>query len=311
MNIVGRMPAHAVIAFATMSFASGCTEAALLTTPTLLHAPASARRDVVESEHFWSDSTGMYHWDGQPPPGDEFPASISSAKAGGYAPRPGTGGWVSGTMVFVGDQYKIDLDYTVRNNDTDALYQTGHPTSDWKFGNSMYSRQSYEERFEHSLHLDMCGYSVEASGTANARKALPFSIRPSLITIGPTGLGGPGFRIGLEPYTWGAIDRPLAAFSDAGIRCDEDLSHYSRNCDDASTPEVEYCPVEGDPARRPDGPIGGSDGSPTPRQDWGGEYTGFSSGSVCVGWIDWWSSFDGGRTWRYDYRECRDYQNVQ
>jgi len=274
----------------------------LLTTeamPPTLQGPSF----VEYSDHFYQGSDGYYYWDGQPPPGDLSPAEISRANAGGMAPRPGTHGWVEGQMDFIGDQAKLDLVYSV-----DSLghpkYSNSQASSGWKWRDFGSRGVTQTHSFSQSLAVNaMCDFALEVGGTAYAHKALPFGISLNLIKF--------SVDVGFGTFTWGETSRPLLAFSDPGWSCDVPNS----DCDRPETPEMEYCPVEGDPANSPGGQVGGGGGGePTDVQ---GEYGGHSSpggwaggASYCVDWIDWWVSFDGGHSWQYDYRQCTAYEQM-
>lgn len=97
--------------------ALACAELPSGTESSQIHS-LPAPRYVENSAGFFMGSDGYYHWDGQPPTGDLDPAEIYSATASGSAPRPGSHGWISGTMDFMGDQYKIDLSYSVDHEGT-------------------------------------------------------------------------------------------------------------------------------------------------------------------------------------------------
>lgn len=201
------------IAVAGLLLSTACSE--LVTPPqSEMHVDASARKI------FFANGDGTYTWDGTSvPAGDLSPADIVSATAGAYAPRAGTGGWVSGKMLFNnGDQYKMDLTYSVMNTITNKPFYSNSTTStDWTFG-----IPGAEKYYNLDLHLDpLCGYSVTTGGTAYARKAVPFRIGVSLIKLPALS----AFSIGFGTVTWGdAPPMPMTAASDNGITCPRTVS---------------------------------------------------------------------------------------
>lgn len=296
-SAVPGLGATTIIGVTFLLLSSACSEVVEPTAPlTSKKGPLSS---VQESEHFYY-SNGYYHWDGQPTPGDLEPAEIISAKACGRAPTWGTGGWICGQIVYAyADQHKIDLVYSMDNLSTgQPYYHNAQASSGWKFGLAN-DRVQNPARFERSLmFVEQCNYSLIVGGTAHARKAIPFGISISLIK----------FKVSVVPgnTSWGETSAPLEAFQDPGTQCDEPWPEPL--CDNQETPEVEHCPIEGDPANSSP-PSGGSDqvgypnGSPntgTPGSPPSGEF-------VCVYWTDWFVSFDGGQTWRYEGRECHEY----
>jgi hypothetical protein len=206
---------------------------------------------------------------------------------------------VAGKMTFVGDQSKIDLVYSVDSAGS-SYWSNTEATSGWKYAMIPYNRYEQEHYFSKRLALlPTCDFSVLSGGTAYARKAIPFAIPLTLIK----------FKVSLTfgTISWGAVSRPLQAASDPAVPCDQPIP--ASECDHPSTDEIEHCPVPGDPANPPY--PGGSANEPT---DVRGDYAGRSEpggwaggGSYCVDWIDWWYSFDGGKTWHYDYRQCTEY----
>ncbi|HUQ47931.1 MAG TPA: hypothetical protein VM053_06755 [Gemmatimonadaceae bacterium] len=88
------------------------------------------------------------------------------------------------------------------------------------------------------------------------------------------------------------------------MSCEDDLSVYE--CDDENTPATEYCPVAGDPANNPSGPIGGNSGSETDA----GIYfirTNTGGSGQCISGMNWYGSWDGGQTYSFLYFECYAY----
>lgn len=270
-----------------------------LTTAAMPPTPLSPRL-VEYSDHFYQGSDAYYWWDGQPPPGDLSPAVISVAEAFGMAPRPGTQGWVEGRMAFIGDQAKLDVSYSV-DSLGHAIYSNAIASSGWKFRDFRTRGETQTFWFSQPLGINgLCDFSLQVGGTAYARKAFPFGISLSLIKF--------SVAVTFGTMTWGEASMPLQAQSDPGWSCD--FPFPDSECDQQSTPEVEYCPVSGDPANSPYGGGGGP-------SDVVGDYGGHSSpggfvggGSYCVDWIDWWVSFDGGQTWHYDYRQCTQWQQM-
>jgi hypothetical protein len=205
------------IGVTALLLATACSE--LIKPQSTLQANAP-RQNAIEQ-----NPDGTYTWDGSSvPSGDASPSEILSASAGGYAPRAGTGGWVAGTMAFDnGDQYKMDLVYSVMNTTTSQpLYSNSTTTSNWNFGMSGGGKY-----YNLDLHLSpQCGFSVTNGGTAYARKAVPFRINVSLLKL-PSGIG-----LGLGTITWGdATPMPMTAFSDPGIACSQGTAN---TCEDAS-----------------------------------------------------------------------------
>ena len=141
-------------------------------------------RYIEYSSGFYPSGDGYYFWDGQAPSGDFAPAIIQNAKAGGMAPRPGTEGWVEGEMETDGDQYKMDLVFSVDHNGQ-AVFSNSTFSSNWKWG-SMEPRQGDARlltyyKYDRSLNVQgdidqRCDYTLENGGTAYARKAVPFGI---------------------------------------------------------------------------------------------------------------------------------------
>lgn len=294
------------LAFA-LFIGTGCSDVSPVTAP--LTSTALTPRFIENSEHFYAGSDGYYYWDGQPPPGDLSPAVVTAAHAGGRAPGPGTQGWVEGFMTFIGgDQAKLDLNYSV-DSSGHPIWNNAVASSGWQWFEYVDRNSSREYSFKQSLPqryaqdpvtLAPCDFSLRVGGTGYARKAFPFAIVPSLIKF----LVDVTFGI----TAWGEGSRPLDAFTDEGMSCD--YPNAGSECDKPSTPQVEYCPVDGDPAHSPYNGGGG----PT---DVRGDYGGYSSpggwvggAQYCVDWIDWWVSFDGGTTWQYDYRECTQYEQM-
>jgi hypothetical protein len=198
-------------------------------------------------------------------------------------------------MTFVGDQSKIDLVYSV-DSLGHSYYSNAQASSDWMFGVLYPSAQQQEHYFDQPLYLpENCDYSLQVGGTAYARKAVPFRIDLALIKFNAS--------LNFGTYSWGETSMPLHAFSDPGYLCD----YPPVQCET-------YCPVDGDPSNSPyGGEGGGGNGQPSDER---GDYGGYSSpggfvggGAYCVDWIDWFVSFDGGKTWRYDYRECTQYED--
>jgi len=269
--------------------------------------PVPGPRSIEYSDGFYPGGDGYYFWDGQAPPGDLSPAIIQNAMAGGMAPRFGTAGWVSGEMETDGDQYRFGLRYTLNHNGQ-PYYSNAEANSDWKWGGGG-PRQAdspltwYD--FKRTLDinppdpLDRCGYSLQNGGNAFARKAVPFGINLNWIK--------PSVALTFGTITWGANEAPLIAFTDDGQQCDE---LADRACDRPDTPQYEPCPVAGDPAYTPPN-YGGGESQIT---DVRGEYGGYSSpgyvtgGARCVEWIDWFGSWDGGRTWKYLGRDCEQWE---
>jgi hypothetical protein len=285
------------IAFALM-LTIGCNDQVPITAakPSLPVRP----HFVENSDDFYEGGDGYYYWDGQPPPGDQSPADIISAEAYGSPPKPGTYGYVSGHMDYVGDESNIDLVYSV-DSAGHAKFSNAHASAGWEYGMLPGMRDPQPYLFSQSLQIyGICNFSLQVGGTAYARKAIPFGISINLIK----------FSIALTPgsITWGETSRPLEAYEDPGVSCDDDLSQSQ--CDNEQTTEIEYCPVDGDPANAPY--PGARFASAT---DTRGDVGGYSSPGTyvgtqeyCVEWIDWWVSFDGGSTWHYDYGECKHWE---
>lgn len=115
------------------------------------------------------------------------------------------------------------------------------------------------------------------------------------------------FQVSVTPGTisWGdAPPRGLTVFQDPGVSCDDDLSVYE--CDDEGTQAIEYCPVPGDPENNSLAPIGDNSG---PASDVGIYYVRTNSGGSgqCISGMNWYGSWDGGRTWSFLYFECYAY----
>jgi hypothetical protein len=284
-----------------LTLGTACRDQALPTAPIPL--TPTGPRFIENSSGFYLGSDGYYWWDGQPPPGDLAPPHITDAVATGTAPRPGTSGWVKGVMTTNGDQAKIDLNYSV---DSSGIPYISHSTAgtgwEWGGGPLFGERHDWNEEFTHSLNINRdCNFSLEVGGNAYARWALPFGIPLSFIKFLVDVFTG-------VTTSWSEVSADMHADTDPGISCDADLGHSQ--CDNPNTPEIEYCPLEGDPANPPY--PGSRHASAT---DTRGDVGGYSSpgGYVgtqeyCTNWIDWWCSFDGGQTWQYDYRECTHWE---
>lgn len=285
---------------------SACSDQ--LPTSALPPTPARAPHYVQYSSGFYLSNDGYtYFWDGQPPLGDLDQASIHDAKAGGMAPRFSTAGWVSGELWTNGDEYKIDLSYDLDHNGQPVYHNTPASTG-WVSGANNFMNSLQDTRtdnfYEFKLTLGVnpsnalyrCAYSLTNGGSAAARKTFPFGISLSIIK--------PSIGIDFVGIHWGENSNvPLLAFDDPGQDCDE---LADPTCDLSETPEFEPCPAPGDPARV------------APTYGWPGTYVtdvvgryassnqgGYlTGGTVCVAWVDWWTSWDGGHTWYYDYRQC-------
>lgn len=114
-----------------LTVATACRDQALPTAPIPL--TPTGPRFIENSDGFYAGSDGYYWWDGQPPPGDMAPPHITDAVATGTAPRPGTTGWVKGSMTTNGDQAKIDLNYSVDSSGISYLYNSTAGTG-WEWG---------------------------------------------------------------------------------------------------------------------------------------------------------------------------------
>lgn len=296
---------------ATLFVAMGCHEVPT-TAPSL--APQKTPSKIDFSSGFYQTADGFYAWDGQPPPTDMDPADILEATASGFPPGPTTSGWISGHMVYMyGDQWKIDLTLDATRNGSPIFlgssYSSGYkwPYIPYAAARNSTNEGSYEVPLYGQIDINTppCNYTLAAGGTARARKAVPFGISVSLLKAID---GGNPFSLSLGAVGWGEVSRALVAWSSTGPLCDEDFAQYE--CDDPNTPQMDYCTQPGDPALKPGGPAAGPGGTPVNTGLEGGPGgSGNSGGSteVCVKWIDWYYSTDGGNTWRYDGRECTNY----
>jgi hypothetical protein len=220
----------------------------------------------------------------------------------GSAPRPGTHGFLESELLYKGDQAKIDLTYSIDSVGHPVRYNS-RVSSDWKWG--CWGCRESLQNFSYGTSFDgidgICNYSLVAGGTGYARKRSPFGIMLNLIKFLVASVD-----INLD-FIWGDVHEDFTAFTDDGKSCDDDLSQSQ--CDDEQTPQIEYCPVEGDPANPPYQGVQNAAVTDT-RGDEGysspGGYVG--TREYCSDWIDWWVSFDGGRTWQYDYRECKHWE---
>jgi hypothetical protein len=254
------------------------------------------------SDGFYQGSDGYYFWDGQPPPGDESPAIITRTYTEANAPKIGTDGFIYGEIGYIGDESKIDLVYSVDSLDH-HYYSAAVASTGWEriTGSPWFDRQEQQKGFSYSLGLHkQCNFSLEVGGTGYARKSLPFGIAINLLKM--------TIAIGPGATSWGEVSAPMQASSDPGYSCDN--AFPASDCDNRNTPEIEYCPVPGDPANPPY-----PNARYTEVTNTEGDYGGYSSpggyvGGVphCVDWIDWFVSFDGGKTWHYDYRECTQWE---
>ena len=232
----------------------GCT---VQDTTTGLEARSDVRAAAYEllysSGFYYDPSDGYYHWDGQPPPGDQTAPSIRVANAWAVAPQRGTGGWTEGSMLWVdGDLAQIELvpwAWKVFFPGGEQYAPVSSATSPWTgaecdrtISHTCVSVFSYRHPLGLTDTVWNCGSVVGVSGYARAKKKAPFGL---------VGAGVIKLINAFEPVEWGFTERALVGEVTTGPSCDTAPTPEEMQCDDPGTTDIEYCPVDGDPANPP------------------------------------------------------------
>lgn len=208
--------------------------------------------NIEYSAGFYLGEDGYYHWDGQPPPGDEAPAVVRSAIITQLQPpNYSTGGWVQGEMSWEGDLGQIRLTWTAERQ-YPAFSTSGSSSSLWKgCGEGRCNPGWTYHKVSLGLQEYKCDITVTAGGTAYAKKSKPFGVPLWLIKI----IDAFAYSSDYANAEWGLASQEFTPVTASGPLCDEQAPESA--CDDAYTTEVEYCPLQGDPGN-PNAPGGGS-----------------------------------------------------
>jgi hypothetical protein len=202
-------------------------------------------------------------------------------------------------MDFSCDQYNIDVAYTVTELETGQnVYYNAHASSGWRYGTLAWGGEFSDNRSaEHQYYSDKlntgrtCGLSLQSGGMAYARNAIPFRVSVNLLKIKSP-------SIGLGTVTWSPDQLAMDAGGDNGVWCDEDLSQYTGQY--PGDPNNDPYSGNGSGPAVDNGIAGGQQGGGVSPKPTNGTW-------YCSYWTDWWVSWNGGRTWQYDGRDCYEW----
>lgn len=214
--------AHVIALLIGSTFATvGCTDPTSATEPgrAVVRGLPSPNADLPQSSGFFLGGDGYYYWDGQPPPEDNAPATITNHEVYTTAPLLGnTKARASATMDFDGDQGKNHIDFQVVRASGTVLLDAG---VDQEWGNNrscvVYCRPG--TRFL-STELEtnaVCGVRTAVNGMHYARRAAPFGLSFSLYRL-------------LEfsfPVTWGETNVPTTQRTDPGHECKAPVPRFT------------------------------------------------------------------------------------
>lgn len=252
---------------------------------------------------FYLGSDGYYHWNGVPPAGDLLHATIKGAVAAGIPPGGVDVPAAIGVVVYEGDQSNIDLSVTVRDSvrHTNVLYNAPF-SSDWQWAAPpRFSQSTSTTVYQKTLSIpDDCGYALFVGGGAKVRKAVPFGFSATLVKL----FGGPSVSVSPGTTSWGPDAKGLTAYQGSGPACDYPAPDGP--CDDPRTPiSVEDCPDTGGPSGSETPIYSANYNGPLPSG------TNAVQGAIkCMEWTTYYVSYNGGRTWYYDYWECNEWAFV-
>jgi len=226
------------------------------TTPAGVDGPPSPRRNV-NSESFWYDSTtGYFNWDGSPPEGDSGPAQVTQVVAFATAAKQNFQAIADVEMLLYGDYARLQLTYSESELASGVPTFGGTVDDGWKYQGWCSLNPMNPARCNHRYRIEQrwtstanCGRRVSSSGTAKAKKGLPFGVSRDLVKI-----GGVSVPISLN-VEWGeSPSTAIPAASDVSPDC----VVTPETCDDPFTEIVETeCSGESG-SGTPSGP-GGSD----------------------------------------------------